>query len=340
MREYSPSFYAQVAAGSASSANAIVPIVLDLVSPRSVVDVGCGLGAWLAAAIANGVDDALGIDGDYVDVGRLLIPRERFVPADLERPIVLGRRYDLVMSLEVAEHLPESAADAFVESLVRLGPAVLFSAAIPDQGGEHHVNEQWPQYWADRFAAHGYIALDCIRDRVWNNSHVEPWYAQNSFLYVSADRLASSPKLEAELARCGFGFRPLVHPRQWAARAWKAKNLAAIEQLLDAVPVGAAVALVDEGCLSARSLKPWRVHRLFEREGVYWGPPAGDEAALAELETLRRGGAAYLAVAWGAYWWLEHYPRLREYVRENLKPVTETEILAVFDLGAAPPARP
>jgi SAM-dependent methyltransferase len=314
-----------------------VPLVLELLSPRSVVDVGCGLGAWLVAAIEQGITDVQGIDGPHVDVARLLIPRERFIAADLERPVELGRRYDLVISLEVAEHVSASAADTFVASLVKLGPAVLFSAAIPDQGGERHVNEQWPHYWVEKFAVHGYAALDCIRDRIWDHPDVEPWYAQNVFLYVSGALLSSTPKLQAEAARCTFACRPLVHPRLWAAKAWKARGLDAVEHLLDAVPLGCTLALADECCLSNAVLKPWIVRRLGEREGIYWGSPANDESVLAELEALRRDGVEYLVFAWAAFWWFERYARFGEYAREKLQRLVENETVVVFDLKRVSP---
>ncbi|HEX6363558.1 MAG TPA: class I SAM-dependent methyltransferase [Albitalea sp.] len=340
MHAYTAGFYAQVDAGSQSSARVVLPIVLDLLPVESAIDVGCGLGAWPAALVEHGIADVCGVDGPYVDVARLLIPRERFVAADLERPLAMPRRFDLVMSMEVAEHLPPSAADTFVASLVSLGPAVLFSAAIPGQGGERHVNEQWPGYWSDKFAAHGYVQLDCIRDRVWDDARVEPWYAQNTFLYASRALFDASPRLQAEAARGSFGSRALVHPRQWTAQAWKAKNLAAIECLFEAVPPGSTLVLVDEGCLSARSLKPWVVRRVFERDGVYWGAPESGEAAVAELERLRAAGADVLVVAWGASWWFDAYPLFRDHVRATLRTAMENEVLSVFDLRSAPPAAP
>jgi hypothetical protein len=127
----------------------------------------------------------------------------------------LDRTFDLAISLEVAEHLPEEAADAFVESLTRLASVVLFSAAAPYQGGEHHVNERWPVYWAERFATHGYLSVDCIRRRIWANPAVEWWYAQNAFLYVERGRLESGPALKREYEAAGPDALPLVHPRQF-----------------------------------------------------------------------------------------------------------------------------
>ena len=71
--------------------------------------------------------------------------------------------------LEVAEHIPPECADIFVESLTwGLAPVIMFSAAVPGQGGTLHLNEQWPAYWASKFAQHGYVLIDCLRPQLWD----------------------------------------------------------------------------------------------------------------------------------------------------------------------------
>jgi hypothetical protein len=137
----------------------------------------------------------LGVDGDYVDERALEIPRGRFLAHDLGRPLELARRFDLVVSLEVAEHLPPEPAESFVASLTTLGPIVLFSAAIPGQGSTSHLNEQWLSYWAQLFATRGYVHVDCLRRRLWHDESGAPWYAQNALLYVTPDYLARDEAL-------------------------------------------------------------------------------------------------------------------------------------------------
>ena len=132
--EYTAEFFANHQKLARRSADAIVPIVMELVGPSSVIDLGCGIGTWLAAFRRHGVDDVLGVDGEWVPLDSLEIPRECFVAARLDRRLRLDRRFDLAVSLEVAEHLPESAAKQLVASAVALAPCVLFSAAIPHQG--------------------------------------------------------------------------------------------------------------------------------------------------------------------------------------------------------------
>ncbi|HJZ58105.1 MAG TPA: class I SAM-dependent methyltransferase [Gemmataceae bacterium] len=212
---YTSEFFAAHRDSARRSARAIVPLVLRLVPARSVIDVGCGEGTWLSVFAEHGVADVHGVDGDYVDRDRLEIPQDRFRAHDLTRPLHVDRTFDLAVSLEVAEHLPEDAADAFVASLARLAPVVLFSSAVPYQGGNNHKNEQWPAYWAERFAAQSYSPVDCIRRRVWANLDVEWWYAQNTFLYVERERLEDDLALSREYEVAGPHALPLVHPRRY-----------------------------------------------------------------------------------------------------------------------------
>lgn len=213
---YNDAFFDLHEAGSRASARAAIPFIFEYVRPRSVVDVGCGVGSWLAEFKAAGVDDYLGIDGDYVNQQRLLIDRARFNPRDLSQPFDAPRRFDLAMSLEVAEHLPDSAASGFVESLVRLAPVVLFSAAIPYQYGDGHVNEQWPEYWRDKFLEKNYVVVDALRRRLWDHPQVKRWYCQNMLFFVDRQRIADYPALEAIFRT--EGERPVlsvVHPAQY-----------------------------------------------------------------------------------------------------------------------------
>ena len=219
---YTSGFFTQQQAGSLQSALRILPHVFDLVSPGSVVDVGCGVGTWLAAARTLGVLDVMGLDGDYVDRHLLQIPPDCFRATDLSRPFECERTFDLALSLEVAEHLPDTSAPALVESLTRLAPVVLFSAAIPKQCGEHHINLQWQSWWIDQFNSKGFVAVDCVRHRVWNDVAVEWWYAQNVFLIVREDRLASSPRLRQELAQSTWPYG-IVHPRAYLERVASAE---------------------------------------------------------------------------------------------------------------------
>ena len=192
---YGPEFFEAQVEGSLRSARVVAPIVCELVRPSSVVDVGCGCGAWLSALRECGISRVLGLDGDYVRRSSLLVPQDCFRAANLEKPISLGEKFDLALCLEVAEHLPRIAAPILVASLAKLSPVVLFSAAIPLQRGTNHVNEQWPQYWAELFERFGFKRIDAIRPRIWTDARVEWWYRQNMFLFVREDHIGLYPAL-------------------------------------------------------------------------------------------------------------------------------------------------
>lgn len=206
---YSTRYYEALKEDSSASARRSVPLILSLFPVKSVVDVGCGSGTW-AKAYADAGCEVLGIDGSEVQMGQLLIPPERFTRKNLVEPLRLDRRYELVNCLEVAEHLPESRANSLVQDLCAVGDIVIFSAAVPGQGGTHHINEQWPSYWISRFSDGGYVALDCLRPLLWTEANVAWWYAQNMFAFVRQERLG-------QCADAVAASRPwpsdLVHPR-------------------------------------------------------------------------------------------------------------------------------
>lgn len=170
------------------SAQNVLPVVKKYRDFKSVVDVGCGVGGWVKACLEMGITDVLGIDGNARSRD-LVIPTEYFVHGDVtERALSrnkVGRTFDLALSLEVAEHLKESYLSYYLDNLVHLSNYILFSAAIPGQGGVGHINEQWPSYWLIKFAAYDYIGFDCIRREIWNNDCIGWPYRQNVIFFVS-----------------------------------------------------------------------------------------------------------------------------------------------------------
>lgn len=172
---YTPAFFAEHHQTTELSAMVVAPFVRQHLSPKSVLDIGCGYGEWLKAMQ---VDDWFG-----VDIAALEQPG--FLRHDLTTPLDLGRTFDLVISLETAEHLPESAADTYVENIVvHAWRAVLFSAAVPGQEGLNHVNCQPHEYWHEKFEAHGFETTDPIRPLIAGNHYVSPWYRNNLFVYL------------------------------------------------------------------------------------------------------------------------------------------------------------
>ena len=193
MYQYQADFYRYLASFAIRSAKRVVPQLAGVLPIRSVVDFGCGQGAWLSVWQNAGVS-ITGVDGFYVDRRHLLIDPAHFHAADLNEPIDLGRRFDLVQSIEVAEHLPASRARQFVDTLTAHGPCVLFSAAVPGQGGEHHVNEQPLDYWRAMFRQKGFVAIDYLRPLIFEDAEIERWYRYNIVLYVAEDHLAALPE--------------------------------------------------------------------------------------------------------------------------------------------------
>jgi SAM-dependent methyltransferase len=189
---YDKEFFGEQRGGSARSAKAIVPLLLEKFPIRSVIDIGCGVGPWLRTFTEHGIHDVIGLDGDYIKREALEIPQDRFQATDLTSDFQITRRYDLACSLEVAEHLPLDVGPRLIEKLCQAAPVILFSAAIPGQGGTGHVNEAWQDEWRGQFAHHGYHPLDFIRWQVWGLAEVEWWYQQNLVVYVDATQLSMS----------------------------------------------------------------------------------------------------------------------------------------------------
>jgi len=213
-QSYTPEFFATQQSASERSAREVVPLLMDLLRPQRVIDVGCGIGTWTRVFAEHGAE-VLGVDGDYVDRRQLCIPVEKFLARDLMKPLRVGVGFDLAVCLEVAEHLPPKRAAGFIADLARLAPIVAFSAAVPGQGGVQHLNEQWPEYWADLFGECGYVVVDSLRNRIWSNSRVVWHYRQNLLLFVRQSALADFPRLQAEMERQGVHSLSVVHPEMY-----------------------------------------------------------------------------------------------------------------------------
>lgn len=213
---YPVSFYEHQAERTAASAKALVSVVLGHLSPKSVIDIGCGVGVWVREFKRSGVRDVMGVDQASAIEGLQLIHPPEFVEHDLEQPIHIGRTFDLVICLETIEHLSKARGPSLIRELTQLGPAILFSAAIPLQCGYNHINEQWPEYWQREFSRWNYTAIDCIRPHVWNNKNIEWWYRQNTILYVR-DSYLSHFSDTASVRHESSAVMRLIHPEMWVA---------------------------------------------------------------------------------------------------------------------------
>jgi SAM-dependent methyltransferase len=192
---YSDSFYSSRNASTKESAHEILTTIFEFIRPNSIVDFGCGVGTWLKIAEELGIEEVTGLEGKWLNIKHLVIAKEKFFARDLSSKLLLEKRYDLAISLEVAEHVEEKFSQTFVENLTNASDIILFSAAIPGQRGSGHVNEQWPEYWIAIFKSHNYVPIDVIRPKVWNNNKVKSWYKQNTILFVNSGILDNYPLL-------------------------------------------------------------------------------------------------------------------------------------------------
>ena len=189
---------------NSGAAEQVLPVLFEVYNPQSILDVGCGLGNWIQVAKKMGVNDITGVDGDYVNRSLLKINAEEFVEKNLTEPFDLGRKFDLAICLEVAEHLPHSSANGLIQSLTSHADVIMFSAALPGQGGQNHINEQWPKYLQKLFLKHDFEMIDFFRDKIWDNQKIERWYRQNLFLVVRKGHALASQGNNHALA--------LIHP--------------------------------------------------------------------------------------------------------------------------------
>ncbi|SFS85678.1 hypothetical protein SAMN04488040_2123 [Sulfitobacter marinus] len=199
---YSDTFFDYINQSARASAKPLIALLFPKLQPQSVIDLGSGRGVWMDEWQRAGAAEVLAVDGDYVSRDQLAVAPENFLAADLTKPVEMGRRFDLAQSLEVGEHLPIAASETLVDSLTTASDRVLFSAAVPGQGGEFHINEQPLSFWQDLFAARGYVGFDCVRPELKNNKDVAPWYRYNTILYVNTAGREGLPQdiLNTEIA--------------------------------------------------------------------------------------------------------------------------------------------
>lgn len=202
------------------SPSLILPILFEVFRPNSVLDVGTGLGTWLKVCKDLGVDEILGVDGKYVDMNKVVIPKENFLAHDLTdiSSLKLDKKFDLAICLEVAEHLPSEHAQNLVNFLTKSSDVILFSAALPFQGGQGHINENYLSYWTEMFYALGYTLYDFIRPQIWEDDRIQWWYKQNIVLF-------SRINLHIPDTAPSFYGKSIVHPDLYSSRMQSYKHL-------------------------------------------------------------------------------------------------------------------
>lgn len=212
-KEYNDAFYAERWDKTHYAASRVLKVILEKCSIKSCIDVGCGIGVWLnqlKKLCGNGELYVVGLDGDYVSNEYLVIEQTEFKAFNLEERINERDRFDLAISLEVAEHLPNTRAETFVDDLCNLSDMVLFSAAFPGQGGVHHINEQYFSYWNNLFEKRDYRLFDVIRPLIWKDENIDWWYKNNIGLWIKRGTKNEAVFCEMEQDCCNL--MDVIHP--------------------------------------------------------------------------------------------------------------------------------
>ena len=207
-KNYSKNYYERRSNLSFTSAEKTLHHLKKFYDFSSVVDFGCGTGTWLKVCQKIGCKDILGLD-DYAEEILLEIPKENFLRKNIGEPVELQKKYDLAISLEAAEHIDEDFSENIVKNLVFASDIILFSAALPGQGGTHHVNEQPPNFWAEKFNKHKFVQYDFLRSLIWEENKVAWWYKQNIFLYINKN---SQRNIDIPVLVNDLSFKHVVHP--------------------------------------------------------------------------------------------------------------------------------
>jgi hypothetical protein len=187
--KYDQAFYAAQMYRSKEGADLILDYLFGIIGvPDSIIDFGCGAGGWLKAAQELGVEKVHGIEGEWISEVDTLVPQENIFKIDLAKELIHGNlqfgRYGLAISLEVAEHLPITAAKPLVQAMIDSSDIILFGAAIPGQGGVNHINEQYQSYWQELFIERGFLSFDIVRPHFWTCDRISEDKRQNPILFV------------------------------------------------------------------------------------------------------------------------------------------------------------
>ena len=144
---------------------------------------------------------------------------------------------------------------------------------------------------------------------------------------VRFDRLSAT--LAEHLDRLGIA----ADREKWKKHSWHYRSAETLRDLERVIPAGAEFALINESELGFGEIIEGRVAVPFpSRDGLPWGAPASDEAALDELAHLDTSGVTIVAIGWPSFWWFDHYPRFIEHLRSTADCLLDNERLVVFQL--------
>lgn len=228
---YTESWFDQQVIGSIAAAGKIVPFIMERYQPESIVEFGCGIGAWGKEFSEFKGVNYCGIDGSHVNGEKLLFPRRFFISQELNSAAPVGQ-FDLAISLETAEHLRQETARNFVKALCDSAPRVVFSAAIPNQSGTGHINEQWQSYWASIFSSYGYVPGTEIREAFWGEEEVPWWYLQNILTFEKSNGLINIPKSIDVVHPRAYLYLAAERDQRLQERQWALQEKEMIQKIL------------------------------------------------------------------------------------------------------------
>ncbi len=191
---YNKKYYRSFSNDSNLSANIILSEIFKTIECKSVIDIGCGTGMWLENVYKILKDNQLiltGVDGYQIkDLKKF--NKAKYYFKNLEEDFIFPK-HDFLMCMEVAEHLSSNNAKSFVNNLCGIADVILFSAAVPGQGGLKHINERYANYWIDLFKKNDFVANDSFKKNIWMNNAFKncPYYISNSFLFINKNSIKS-----------------------------------------------------------------------------------------------------------------------------------------------------
>lgn len=249
---------------AARSAPVIARLLLDwFPSVRSVAAVCGAPRPWLQEFQARGIERLLGLGEEAEETaprkGQTTVSR-----VDVERDFAPSDRFDLVLSTDIAEALPDRALARFVDQLARTGDLVVFGAAAPGQSARPGATERWPGFWISQFAHHGYEHFDVLRPVLWYDQRVNWRYAQNLIVYARRSRDDLIDRLRGQ-ADAAPSVVDIVHPSADRRSAPLLSDFFDQELYFD-------VALVEEAYLGFNILEiaPGKFLAIRQEEGAYY----------------------------------------------------------------------
>jgi SAM-dependent methyltransferase len=180
-KPYTESYYENITEDATRSRDAVFEI-LGIDKSVTVVDCGGGTGGW-----GVGLKNYTCIDY-RVPLDALLINPEQYIDQDLRKPFNMGEKFDVVISCEVIEHLEEEFTDTFIDNVCRLvkdDGVIIFSGAVPNQGGNNHLTERFQTHWAKKFRERGFYGTQhpCIK----RDERIALYYRQNIVIYKKGE---------------------------------------------------------------------------------------------------------------------------------------------------------